>query len=96
LFDTEGYLWISSGDRQKFTPAQDMQANLGKALRLREDAHFRRQSLVHYFDENPLVDDEGVYGQIWSLGSPQRARPRASDSTVSSGKSKWGRRAATS
>ena len=31
LFDDEGYLWISSGDRQKFTPAQDMQANLGKS-----------------------------------------------------------------
>ena len=25
-----GYLWISSGDRQKFDPAQDMNANLGK------------------------------------------------------------------
>ena len=37
LFDSEGYLWISSGDRQKFTPAQDMQANLGKVLRLNDD-----------------------------------------------------------
>jgi len=34
LFDDDGYLWISSGDRQKFTPAQDMQATLGKILRL--------------------------------------------------------------
>ena len=32
-----GYLWISSGDRQKFDPAQDMNANLGKVLRLNED-----------------------------------------------------------
>ena len=30
----QGYLWISSGDRQKFTPTQDMQTNLGKVLRL--------------------------------------------------------------
>ena len=37
LFDDEGYLWISSGDRQKFTPAQDMQTNLGKVLRLHDD-----------------------------------------------------------
>jgi glucose/arabinose dehydrogenase len=69
LFDEQGYLWISSGDRQKFTPAQDMQANLGKVLRLREDGSVPDDNpFVHYFDENPLVDDEGVYGQIWSLG----------------------------
>ena len=28
------YLFISSGDRQKFTPAQDMSGNLGKIIRL--------------------------------------------------------------
>jgi glucose/arabinose dehydrogenase len=69
LFDRDGYLWISSGDRQKFTPAQDMQANLGKVLRLRDDGSVPDDNpFVHYFDENPLADDEGVYGQIWSLG----------------------------
>ncbi len=69
LFDDEGYLWISSGDRQKFTPAQDMQANLGKVLRLRDDGSVPDDNpFVNYFDENPLVDDEGVYGQVWSLG----------------------------
>src|SRR5690606_10480969 len=26
----DGMLWISSGDRQKFDPAQDMQSNMGK------------------------------------------------------------------
>jgi len=69
LFDDDGYLWISSGDRQKFTPAQDMQANLGKVLRLRDDGSVPDDNpFVNYFDENPLVDDEGVYGQVWSLG----------------------------
>jgi glucose/arabinose dehydrogenase len=69
LFDDDGYLWISSGDRQKFTPAQDMQSNMGKVLRLRDDGSVPDDNpFVHYFDENPLVDDEGVYGQIWSLG----------------------------
>ncbi len=69
LFDDEGYLWISSGDRQKFTPAQDMQANLGKVLRLHDDGSVPDDNpFVDYFDENPLVDDEGVYPQIWSLG----------------------------
>ncbi len=69
LFDDEGYLWISSGDRQKFTPAQDMQANLGKVLRLHDDGSVPDHNpFVDYFEENPLVDDEGVYPQIWSLG----------------------------
>jgi glucose/arabinose dehydrogenase len=33
----DGHLWISSGDRQKFDPAQDMNSNLGKVVRLNED-----------------------------------------------------------
>ena len=69
LFDDEGYLWISSGDRQKFTPAQDMQTNLGKVLRLHDDGSVPNDNpFVDYFDVNPLADDEGVYGQVWSLG----------------------------
>ena len=69
LFDDGGYLWISSGDRQKFTPAQDMQTNLGKILRLHEDGSVPDDNpFVDYFAVNPLVDDDGIYGQIWSLG----------------------------
>ena len=68
-FDAAGYLWISSGDRQKFTPAQDMQSNLGKLLRLHDDGSVPGDNpFVDYFSIDPLVDDEGVYGQIWSLG----------------------------
>ena len=33
-FDAEGALWVSSGDRQHFDPAQDMASNMGKVLRL--------------------------------------------------------------
>jgi glucose/arabinose dehydrogenase len=55
-----GYLWISSGDRQKFDPAQDMNANLGKVLRLNEDGSVPR--------DNPFADRGGVTAQIWSLG----------------------------
>jgi glucose/arabinose dehydrogenase len=69
LFDADGYLWISSGDRQKFTPAQDMQSNMGKVLRLNADGSVPDDNpFVSYRDEEPLVDGEGVYGQIWSLG----------------------------
>jgi len=69
LFDDEGYLWISSGDRQKFTPAQDMQSNSGKLVRLLDDGSIPADNpFVDYYSENAFVDDEGVYPQIWSLG----------------------------
>ena len=48
LFDRDGKLFISSGDRQKFTPAQDMQANLGNILRLNDDGSVP--------EDNPFVD----------------------------------------
>lgn len=69
LFDSDGYLWISSGDRQKFTPAQDMQANLGKILRLNDDGSIPDDNpFVDYVAQDAFVDDEGVYDQIWSRG----------------------------
>jgi aldose sugar dehydrogenase len=69
LFDKDGYLWISSGDRQKFTPAQDMQANLGKILRLQDDGSIPKDNpFVDYPGRDAFTDDAGVYGQVWSLG----------------------------
>jgi aldose sugar dehydrogenase len=69
LFDDDGYLWISSGDRQKFTPAQDMQSSLGKVLRLHDDGSVPDDNpFVNYLEQNPLADDVGSYGQVWSLG----------------------------
>jgi glucose/arabinose dehydrogenase len=56
----DGFLWISSGERQKFDPAQDMQANLGKILRLNYDGSVPT--------DNPFADRGGVTAQIWSLG----------------------------
>jgi glucose/arabinose dehydrogenase len=69
LFDDDGYLWISSGDRQKFTPAQDMQSTIGKILRLNDDGSVPDDNpFVDYYSDDAFVDDEGVYAQIWSLG----------------------------
>src|SRR3972149_10540617 len=56
----DGYLWISSGDRQQFDPAQDMQSNLGKILRLNMDGSVPR--------DNPCAAPGGVTAQIWTLG----------------------------
>ncbi len=60
LFDDEGYLFISSGERQKFDPSQDLQSNLGKIVRLHDDGSVPR--------DNPFAARGGVTAQIWSLG----------------------------
>lgn len=68
-FNGDGYLFISSGDRQKFTPAQDMQSTIGKIVRLNDDGSIPADNpFVDYMATDPLVDDEGVYGEIWSVG----------------------------
>ena len=56
----EGYLWISSGDRQQGTPAQDMESTMGKIIRLNMDGSVP--------NDNPFADRGGVTAQIWSLG----------------------------
>ena len=46
-----------------------MQSNLGKVLRLHDDGSIPDDNpFVGFIGEDPLVDDIGVYGQIWSLG----------------------------
>ena len=59
-FGPEGHLWISSGERQKFKPAQDMQGNLGKIVRLNEDGDIPA--------DNPFASEGGITAQVWSLG----------------------------
>ncbi len=59
-FDGDGKLWIGSGDRQKFDPAQDMSSNLGKTLRLNDDGSVPA--------DNPFADQGDIAAQVWSLG----------------------------
>lgn len=59
-FDKDGFLWITSGERQKFDPAQDMNSNLGKIVRLNDDGSVPK--------DNPFAERGGVTAQIWSLG----------------------------
>lgn len=54
------YLFIGSGERQKFTPAQDLHQNLGKIVRLNLDGSVP--------GDNPFAEQGGVAAQIWSLG----------------------------
>ena len=59
-FSEDGYLFISSGDRQKFDPAQDMTSNMGKIIRLNDDGSIQV--------DNPFYNDGGVAAEVWSLG----------------------------
>ena len=59
-FSPDGYLFIASGERQKFTPAQDMQQNLGKVIRMNDDGSVPA--------DNPFAEQGGVAAQVWSLG----------------------------
>lgn len=59
-FGSDGSLWITSSERQKFDPAQDMSGNLGKILRLRDDGT--------PLADNPFAGQGGVAAQVWSLG----------------------------
>ncbi|THU04411.1 PQQ-dependent sugar dehydrogenase [Lampropedia puyangensis] len=60
LFDRDDLLWVSSGDRQQFDPAQDLQSNLGKVLRLTDEGAA--------VEGNPFFKQGGVAAQVWSLG----------------------------
>lgn len=60
-FSPDGrYLFVSSGERQKFDPAQDLSGNLGKILRLNPDGTPAQG--------NPFADRGGVAAEIWSYG----------------------------
>ena len=57
----EKYLFISSGERQKKDPAQDMTTNLGKIIRLYPDGSVP--------EDNPFANsDNPITRQIWTLG----------------------------
>lgn len=58
-FSKDGYLFFTNGDRQKFDPAQDPAATLGKVLRLKDDGTPA--------PDNPLAA-KGFHPAIWSYG----------------------------
>ena len=59
-FGPDGMLYISSGERQKFQPAQDLNQNLGKIVRLTDGGMVP--------SDNPFYDQGRVKSQIWSYG----------------------------
>lgn len=60
-FSADGqYLFVTSGDRQKMEPAQDLSNNLGSLVRLTLDGRPA--------PGNPFADQGGVAAEIWSYG----------------------------
>ncbi|MDQ8756021.1 PQQ-dependent sugar dehydrogenase [Sphingosinicella sp. LHD-64] len=61
LFSPDGqFLFISSGERQEFDPAQDRNSNAGKIVRLTDTGMVP--------SDNPFYDQGRIISQVWSLG----------------------------
>lgn len=59
-FSPDGHLFITSGERQKQTPAQSWDQNLGKVIRLNADGSVP--------PDNPFQDKGELAKTFWSLG----------------------------
>lgn len=59
-FGKDGTLFITSGDRMRFDPAQDPNANLGKVVRINTDGSIPK--------DNPNVGKSGAREDVWSMG----------------------------
>ena len=60
VFAPDGKLYITSGERMRFEPAQSLTSNLGKIVRINPDGSIP--------SDNPFVAKEGARGDIWSYG----------------------------
>jgi len=59
-FGPDRKLWITSSERQKFDPAQDLNSPLGKVIRLNDDGSVPT--------DNPFYNRGGVAATVWSYG----------------------------
>ena len=59
-FATDGRLFVTAGERQLGTPAQDLAQTLGKIVRIEADGAIPA--------DNPFVGQSGVRTEIWSYG----------------------------
>ncbi|GAB5534839.1 MAG: PQQ-dependent sugar dehydrogenase [Rubricoccaceae bacterium] len=59
-FSPDGHLFLSTGDRGAFDPAQDLGTHIGKMLRLNPDGSVP--------EDNPFVGQDGAQPEIWAYG----------------------------
>ena len=60
LFAPDGKMFITSGERMRFDPAQSLASNLGQVVRINPDGSIPA--------DNPFVGKQGAHGDIWSYG----------------------------
>jgi aldose sugar dehydrogenase len=60
VWDRDGALFVTSGDRMRFEPAQSEASNLGKVVRINTDGSIP--------NDNPLAGRNDALADIWSLG----------------------------
>jgi glucose/arabinose dehydrogenase len=60
VFGRDGTLFITSGDRMRFDPAQSLTSNVGKVLRINRDGTMPK--------DNPFVGRADARADTWSLG----------------------------
>lgn len=60
VFGRDGTLFITSGDRMRFDPAQSESSNLGKVVRINRDGTIPT--------DNPFAGKSGARDDIWSVG----------------------------
>ena len=61
VFAADGKLFITSGERQRFDPAQDLASNLGKIVRINADGSAAT--------DNPFAKKSGALPDIWTVGN---------------------------
>lgn len=60
VFGRDNTLFVTSGDRMRFDPAQSLESNLGKVVRINRDGSVPK--------DNPFAGKAGARGDVWSLG----------------------------
>ena len=60
VFANDGKLFITSSERQRLEPAQDLNSDLGKIIRINPDGSIPQ--------DNPFINRKNVRADIWSFG----------------------------
>jgi aldose sugar dehydrogenase len=71
IFAKDGTLFITSGERMRFEPAQSLQSSLGKIVRINPDGSIPK--------DNPFVGKDDARGDIWTYGHRNMMGPLGGD-----------------